>query len=145
MDMPPHESEQSVFNMAMAYLQRIDRLLYKCQEMALSQNVDNWRLHLRGVYRELSVKLNPDEDKDIVGDPSVKINFQTLIDNFIKPEEANFRNIDYLCNNPMIRIKYKTTILYLLDALEVKMRRKLQEKGMLLPSRADPRFAILGG
>jgi hypothetical protein len=143
--MPQHESEQSVFNMAMAYLQRLDRLLYKCQEMALSQNIDGWRLHLRGVYRELSVKLNAEEDKDIQGDTAKKIIFKDLLDNYIKQDEANFRNIDAICSVPQFRFRYKTTILYLLDALEVKMRRKLQEKGMLLPSRADPRFAILGG
>jgi len=33
--------------------------------------------------------------------------------------------------------------LFLLDKLEIKIRRKLQERGMLLPSKADPRFAIL--
>lgn len=138
------QSEESVFNMAMAYLKRIDLILYKCQDAARMQNLDGWRSELRALWRELSVKIKSgEEEKDIVGDPSKPIDYKTLIDNFVKPEEANFRNIDALANRNEFRHRYKQIIFYLLDALEVKMRRKLQEKNMLLPSRADPRFAVL--
>jgi hypothetical protein len=138
-----HQSEESVFNMAMAYLKRIDLLLYKCQDAARIQDIDKWRSELRALWRELSVKVKPNEEHEILGDPNKKINYNKLIDNFVIAEEANFRNIDALANRGEYKYKYKQIILYLLDALEVKMRRKLQEKGMLLPSRADPRFAVL--
>lgn len=137
------EGEQSVFNMAMAYLKRIDQILYFCQQAALSQDIDKWRLYLRALYRELSVKIKPEEEKDIIGDSEKRIPLEKLIDACIKPEEATFMNIDRLSNNAQLKSQYKGTILYLLDALEVKMRRKLQDKGMLLPGRNDPRFAVL--
>lgn len=134
--------EESVFNMALAYLKRIDKLLYLCQEAAISQDVDNWLGYLRGVYREVSIKLTNDEKKDILGDPEEEINIKALTDQLIKEEEANFRNLYFLTNNLELKFKCKKTILFLLDALEVKIRNKLQKKGMLLPSKDDPRLAI---
>lgn len=141
--MAMHESDESVFNMAMAYLKRIDILLYKCQDAARAQDIDRWRSELRAVWRELSVKIKPEEEKDILGDPDKDIPIKELLDKYIKPEEATFRSIDILANNQEIKSLYKSKILHLLDALDIKMRRKLQERGMLLPNRADPRFAIL--
>lgn len=138
-----HESEESVFNMAMAYLKRIDIILYKCQDAARRQDIDSWRIELRALWRELSVKIKTEEEKDILGDFKTKVNLSRLLDSYIEPEEATFKNVDYIANNIELKMKHKTIILYLLDALEVKMRRKLQEKNMLLPSRADPRFAVL--
>lgn len=129
--------------MAMAYLKRIDLILYKCQDAARSQNIDMWRSELRALWRELSVKIKPEEEVLILGDSKKIIDYEILLQNFSKPEEATFRNIDALANRGEFKYKYKQIILYLLDALEVKMRRKLQEKNMLLPSRADPRFAVL--
>jgi len=137
------KSEESVFNMALAYLKRIDTLLYFCQEAALKQDKEKWLGYLRAIYRETSVKLKDDEKKEILGDPNEKIDLETLTDKFIEEEEANFKNIYFLMNNPELRTRYEQIILFLLDALDVKLRGKLQKKGMLLPSREDPRFAIL--
>lgn len=135
-------NEESVFNMAIAYLKRIDRLLYMCQKSAIEQNIENWTAHLRGVYREASIRMKETEELDILGDYNIKINESTLLDKFIKPEEANFKNIYYLLNNYKLKIKHKNTIMFLLDCLEVKIRRFLQKQNMLLPSKDDPRKAI---
>ena len=59
---------ESVFNMALAYLKRIDKLLYLCQQSAMSGDVDNWTKNLRGVYREASIRLTGDEEKEVEGD-----------------------------------------------------------------------------
>lgn len=134
--------EESVFNMALAYLKRIDKLLYLCQQAAINGDTDAWTNYLRGVYREASVKFNNNEKKDISGDPKKKINLTTLTDNLIEEEEANFKNIYFLSNDLKLKNRHKRIILFLLDALEIKIRKKLQEKGMLLPSKDDPRMAI---
>lgn len=134
--------EESIFNMALAYLKRIDRLLTLCQHSAFSGDIDGWVNHLRGVYRECAVKLSPDEEKELEGDPKVKVTMETLTDNVIEKKEATFRNIFILINNPLTKKKYRTTIMFLLDALEIKLRRMLQKKGMLLPSKDDPSKAI---
>lgn len=140
--MPDKYQEESIFNMALAYLKRIDALLTLCQNAAFQIDVDGWTKHLRGVYRETSIRLTPDEKKDIEGDPLKKINIVTLTDNLIEPEEANFRNIYFMINNPTMKIKHKKIIMFLLDALEIKLRGMLQKKNMLLPSKDDPRMAI---
>jgi hypothetical protein len=136
-----YKSEESVFNMALAYLKRIDKLLYMCQQASMEQNIPMWISSLRGVYRELSVKLSQDEENEIFGEGGKLIN--VLDKNIDYSEYANFRNINYLYNNPMTLRQNKSIILYLLDKLEIKIRRKLQQKGMLLPSKDDPRFAVL--
>lgn len=141
--MSQFKSEESVFNMAIAYLTRIDKLLYRCQEAAINQDVNSWRQNLAGVFRELSVKLNEVEEAEITGSIDNVVNIKELLDNNITYAEATFANINYLANNPNIKYRYKTLILSLLDKLEIKLRRQLQKKGMLLPSRNDPRYAVL--
>ncbi len=140
--MPEGQHDESVFNMALAYLKRIDKILYFCQQSAMSGNVDNWTNNLRGVYREVAVKLNKDERLEITGANKV-IDREKLLDTNIEEEEANFKSIYYLLNDKTLKIQHKRTIMFLLDALEIKLRSKLQEKGMLLPSKQDPTKAIL--
>ncbi len=140
--MPQQNHEESVFNMALAYLKRIDKLLTLCQHSAFTGNTEGWLNHLRGVYREASVRLKEDERKEITGKDQ-KINLKTLLDNNIQEKEATFKNINYLINDVRIKNQHKKTILFLLDSLEIKLRTKLQQKGMLLPSKQDPTKAVL--
>lgn len=137
------KSEESVFNMAIAYLTRIDKLLYRCQESAIAQDINGWRLNLAAVFRELSIKLSDEEERQMLGDENSIKDINTLLDNTVTYQEATFANINYLANKPIMRQQRKGLILMLLDKLEIKMRKKLQEKGMLLPSRNDPRYAVL--
>ncbi|KKK62927.1 hypothetical protein LCGC14_2999440 [marine sediment metagenome] len=136
------KTEESIFNMAVEYLKEFNNSLKMCKFYSSKNDVDGWLNWLRTTYRELSIKLQPDEIKSLAGDPKKKINIETLTDNIIEEEEANFRNINFLMNNPRTRIKNKRVILYLLDALEIKIRKLAQKKGMLLPSKEDAMFAI---
>ncbi len=128
--------------MALAYLKRIDKLLYLCQQSASTGNVETWATNLRGVYREAAIRMTEGEVSDIEGDTKVKIDLVKLTDNTIEKGEANFRNIYFLINNHSLKIKHKRTIMFLLDALEIKLRRIMQKRNMLLPSKDDPRMAI---
>lgn len=141
--MSKFDSEESVFNMALAYLKRIDMLLYKCQEASMAQDIDRWLAYLRGVYRELAAKLSDAEMDEIAGKYNDKFDIDKLTDSNITKQEATFRNIYRLSNDNNMRRKNKSLIFFLLDALEIKIRQKLQAKGMLLPSRSDPRYAVL--
>jgi len=116
------KSDESEFNMAFAYLKRIDSLLYSCQESAIKHDIDNWILFLRAVYRELSVKLKDNE--------------MIELENF-------FKEVYSLSNNRATRYDNKSLILYKLDSLEIKLRKYLQLRGMLLPSKDDPKYAVL--
>ncbi|KKK73807.1 hypothetical protein LCGC14_2890110 [marine sediment metagenome] len=136
------KTEESIFNMAVEYLKEFNNSLKMCKFYSSKNDVDGWITWLRTAYRELSIKLNPEEMKSLAGDPTVKIDILTLTDEIIEDKEANLRMISYLINNPRFKITHKRTILYLEDALEIKIRKLAQKKGMLLPSKDDAMFAI---
>ena len=137
--MAENQGEESKFNMALAYLKRIDIILTHCQNSAIKQDIDSWVNLLRSLYREAIIKLNDDERNEILG-----INGKVIdINGEITKEQATFKNVNILISNPVNKLMHKGTILFLLDALETKLRDKLYEKGMLLPSKRDPTRAVL--
>jgi len=119
--MAKFETDESAFNFAIEYLKQISETLKLCKYAAQAKNVDAWYDALRTVYRELSVKTNEDEDDEF--------------------EEA-FREITKLLNSDE-KLEKHQYIMYLLDRLEIKCRKTLQAKGMLLPGKSDPKFAVL--
>ena len=130
-------NEESIFNMALAYLKRIDKMLYLADINSMQGNVMGWLNALSVVYRELSIRLTDDERKEIDGEQK---DLEFIIKNLDKC--INFKCINVLCNNQIYLIKYKKYVMYLLDKLEIKLRILMQVKGMLLPSKDDPRRAI---
>lgn len=120
--MADFKTDESAFNFAVEYLKRISLSLSMCEQFATLNNADGWISWLRVVFRQLSCKLN---DKEV--------------------EEFNnyFKKINILLNDKSKRHTERNKILYLLDDLETKLRQRLQKKGMLLPSKEDPRFAVL--
>jgi len=120
--MPKFESDQSVFNFAIEYLKDISNSLKMCKIFAIQHNAHGWTNQLRVVYRELSVKTNPNEDEEF---------------------EKDFLKVYMLLNDRENEKDNHNKLMFHLDQLEIKLRKKLQLKGMLLPGKADPRFAIL--
>ena len=140
--MADNSNLESQFNMAFAYLQRIDKLLYFCQQSALNKNIDKWSDYLRAIYREASVRMNSEEMLDVLGN-NYEISDDKIKNLNIHAEEFNFKLVYYMLNNQRFRIHHKNALLYILDGLEVKIRTILQLKGMLLPSKRDPTKAII--
>lgn len=120
--MADFRTDESAFNFAYEYLKGIRDSLKMCEQMAAMGSPDGWVQWLRITYRQLSAKTNEIEDEEFSKD---------------------FREINLLINNRRDLITKRTTIFYLLDKLETKIRKKLQKKGMLLPSKEDPKFAVL--
>lgn len=144
-------NQESIFNMALAYLKRVDKILYLCNMSSLNGDISKWNNFLRAYYRELSIKFSDDEKEEVEGKEPwlIDINKNNFLNGIeinllknLKKEHANFQNINLLINNPRYLNKYRKQILFLLDALEIKLRGKMQEKGMGLPSKDDPRRAI---
>lgn len=143
--------EESVFNMALAYLKRIDRLLYFCDLNSMKGDIYGWNNMLMVIFRELSIKLNETERLEIEGSDNTLIDLnnddkvdckELKIINNLKPEHANFKNVNFLLNNKTLAITHKKHIMFLLHQIEMKLRKLMQDKGMLLPSKDDPRRAI---
>ena len=116
------DSDKSAFNFAVEYLKSIKVSLDVCKVMAYTENIDGWLKSLRTVYRELSLMTNIEEDKLI---------------------EKDFTEIYKLVNDFENSYINKNLILSKLDKLEIKLRKELQRKGMVLPKSSDPKFAIL--
>ena len=116
-----HESEQSAFNFAVEYLKSISKSLDMCKYAAASADTELWFSWLRTLYRELSAKTKKEEDEA----------FDVL-----------FGEVRKLMT-PQGKRTNAGEIMYKLDNIEIKLRKTLQKKGMLLPSKSDPRFAIL--
>jgi hypothetical protein len=144
-------NQESIFNMALAYLKRIDKLLYMCDIHSMNGDVYKWNSCLMIIFRELCIKLSKEERLDMEGDYINIIdkdkdnqldNNEIYLINSLSINNANFKNLNFLINNPVYMAKYKKQILFLLHELEMKIRIKMQEKGMLLPSKDDPRRAI---
>ncbi len=129
--------QESIFNMALAYLKRIDKLLYLSDMCAMQGNADKWTNTLNILFRELCVKLQPDEISELTGEDK---DIEFIINHY--DQCINFRSLNKLCNHPRYSKTKRKILLYLLNELEMKIRIKMQVKGMLLPSKDDPRRAI---
>lgn len=120
--MAKFESEESAFNFAVEYLKQIAETLKVCNYMSLRQDLVGWSNTLSNLHIQLSAKTKEEEDKEFFKD---------------------FGEINTMINNPSDRIEKKGEIIFKLRSLEIKLRKRLQQKGMLLPSKEDPRFAVL--
>lgn len=136
------DSSESAFNFAVEYLKQISESLKMCSYYSSQDDATNWVKWLRNCYRQLSVKLEKEEMDYIAGKYDEEISLKEIQDDPNQSKHSNFRTV-YFLMSPRNRNKNKSLVLYLLDGIEVKIRRKLQEKGMLLPSKSDPKFAIL--
>jgi len=55
------EREQSEFNMAVSYLNRLNHLFYSCNASSMSLDAFGWYHSLMALFRELSTEMKPDE------------------------------------------------------------------------------------
>lgn len=120
--MSKFESSESAFNFAVEYLKSIKISLDAGKICAIRGDMDGWCRWVRSAYREISLMTDPKEDEDF---------------------EKDFRAINTLINNPSDRVHKRREILLLLDKLEIKIRKTMQKKGMVLPRKSDPRYAVL--
>lgn len=63
----PESRQQSEFDMAVSYLNRLNYTIYLCDEAAYSMNMYNWFHSCMILYRELSTSMNKEDDKKADG------------------------------------------------------------------------------
>jgi len=120
--------EQATFNMAVAYLKRIDYLLNTANSCSMNDDLPAWFKTLKAIYREIVPKLLEDEEKKI----------KTLIDDTNK----------VLNKHGITRVafpypqKFYGEIYPKLDELDTTLRKLINKKGLLMPKSSDPRFAL---
>jgi abortive infection bacteriophage resistance protein len=109
---------QSAFNFAVAYLTQIDKTLSICKHAQLSTNKTLWLSALHTLHTELSLRTTNGEDEEIF---------------------EMFSEINTLINDDSTN----TSILTKLMKLDMHLRKIIQSKGMGLPSKDDPRWAVM--
>ncbi len=139
--MAPYNSynDESIFNMALAYLSRIDKLLNLCAMHSIQGNLEGWSKTITSLYREVSIKLSDKEKLELNGD---KVTLKTINLHNLEEGDCTFKNMNALCNNIVYLETFRKQILFMLHHLEMKLRKYMQVKGMLLPSKDDPARAI---
>ena len=116
-----NHSEQSAFNFGVSYLMQIDHSFKMATQASADKDLEGWCSWSRAVFRYLSAKLSTEEDQE-----------------FITLFNAVYEQIN---RNGLKRKRMQIGLL--LDEIDRQLKKKLQSKGMLLPSKNDPKYAIL--
>jgi hypothetical protein len=124
--------ELTAFNMAVASLMRLNNLFVMCNAYSVSGNLLDKKRTLSVVYAEIHPKLKPDEVKKIE-ELMPMINKAEKIFGKINSEDINYHR--------KISRPY-TNFCGLLFQLELLLRDLADKKGLLIPSRNDPNYAI---
>lgn len=118
--------EQSEFNMAVSYLNRLNSLLYAANEAALNLNPHYWFHILMTLYRELHNSMEKDEPEK----GQQKLNeIKPLIDDWIRNERTGKTQVS---NELYMR----------LHNFEIFLRKIMKNSGLLLKTTDDPTNAL---
>ena len=106
--------DQSEFNMAVSYLNRLNTLFYVCDEASSSLDASVWYHTLCTIYRELSTEMNPEEIKNFDSE-MMKIN--TEINKYINNQYKGLSKLD-------------SNTYFMLHKFELKLRHILKDSGL---------------
>jgi len=123
------EREQSEFNMAVSYLNRLNNLFYICDASAMELNSHQWYHTLLAIFRELSTEM---KDKEIE-EKEEEIN---LINRLLTQNNKTTSRTGKQMINPELYFK--------LHKFELFLRRIMKDSGLQNKMKDDPRFAIGG-
>ncbi len=120
------QREQSEFNMAVSYLNRLNQLFYICDEASMKLDANSWTYSLRALFRELSTEMNDSEVKKIKGE-FAKISSDLL----------NY-------NKEIIKGKneIKPKLYEALEDIELSIRKILKESGLQQKMKKDAGNAL---
>lgn len=121
------DREQSEFNMAVSYLNRLNALFYVCDEAAMDLNGHKWFHALLALYRELSTEMK-DKEKEWFNEQMSKINTQVTLS-----EKKNLQT----GQNSLTPELYNS-----LHAYEEEIRRILKKAGLQNKMMDDPGLAL---
>lgn len=113
--------ELTVFNMGIATLERIHTILVSMNQSSVSGNPLETKRYLKILYKETYPFLNDDEKK------AIKESWKKINENI------------YVKDNI---IQYSRGIQTSMDNVELWLRDKLKQKGLLMAQGEDPKFAL---
>jgi len=135
------EQEQSDFNQGLATLQRIHSALL---ELALStMHADYLKQYrvLQVLYKELRPMMNENSKKDVKTGKEILSERETFAKLKADADESFDKLVDAYNKK---KSKVGKDLLKSFDELEYELRDLIQKKGMGLPQKRDPRYALAG-
>ena len=118
----PETENKSAFNMAIAYLNRLDELLKLCNESSINNKIETWHPAVKALYRELC----------------------PFMDNKQKEKIAHLLSS---CYGTQTNIRTKETMRSYdsngLERAEILLREIMSKRGLLVPRADDPSQAVL--
>lgn len=119
--------EQSAFNMGLAILSRIDKILTFISTAKLTSDVQAWYSGVFTLKGEVYYKLKPEERAEI---DSLLTRCAPLV-----TQATRFSKLGRSFSSP--------DLLKLLDATETRLKELLDARGMLMAKKSDPRYAAM--
>ena len=120
------EGQPTQFNMAIATLQRMDRVLTMIGIYSVQLDFGNWYRHLTELRRNVSPFIKPDEYKEI----------NILL--------GSLNDLKWLGKDNKVKKIFKNEVYQILDEATIKLHRAMKDAGILMPKSDDPRLAIRG-
>lgn len=121
------ERQQSEFNMAVAYLNRLNLLFYAADEAAMGLDLYTWQHCLWVLFRELSTEMKEDEINKFTGD--IEAAAEQVNTNITKTSRTGKTEVQ-----PEL---YKR-----LHDLELRLRKVLKESGLQMRMSEDASKAL---
>jgi len=121
------DRQQSEFNMAVSYLNRLNALFFMADEAAIQLDAYTWFHTLMALSRELSTEMSPDEFETVtkfMGD--INPNIQKAYANHAKTGRWQIDSVLY----------------HEMHDFELLIRKVLKKSGMLMRMQEDPSFAL---
>ena len=121
------QREQSEFNMAFSYLNRLNELIYYANYGSRELDAHTWYHALLAWKREISTETNEKEAEQI----------NAIISKLNILVEQNQKNVNKLGRKTINNQTY-----WLLDMLDTKLRDIMKRSGLLMKTRENPRKAL---
>lgn len=121
-----NEREQSEFNMAISYLNRLNFLFYNADNASMNLDAHSWFMSLLALFRELSTEM---KDKEIEEQENIIEEINKMMTSYNYKKKV--RGIPGIENN-----LYKK-----LHKLEIYLRKITKQAGLQTKTKDDPRFA----
>ena len=115
----------TAFNMGLATLERMDRLLNICILKSIEGDLYNWYNTLLGLRREISCFIEETELNDLEN------LFKSIPEGSWKMSGKNI----------IAHQQHQGNLIGILDKIDMKIKSLMKSKGLLMPKSDDPRFS----
>ena len=121
------DRDQSEFNMAVSYLNRLNNLFYLCNNAGLNYNGHAWFQTLIVLFRELSTEMKDAEIQKKLGE----INEINIMLSRVSKD-----------NRRTGKMQIPADVFNKLNMFELSLRKVMKESGLQNKMKDDPRFAL---